>query len=189
MAGGRGILDANGRLLIRSDGTVDVCEDCCDCESSFDIYLTLAGIDAAACVGCQISGTTTRQSLSYANVDGTYLLTGGVDIGSFWRWDATLFAGTWTDAVWYDDASCTTPAGQQPTTNNLSAIVLIAKATCLVPTVLVGSNLSVQPLHAFSYASPSPALSLGSTMNNTVVCGDAAWDAASGGGTAVVTRA
>lgn len=29
MAGGRGILGADGKLLIRSDGTVDVCEDCC----------------------------------------------------------------------------------------------------------------------------------------------------------------
>jgi hypothetical protein len=33
MAGGRGIIGADGKLLIRSDGTVDVCEDCCEGEA------------------------------------------------------------------------------------------------------------------------------------------------------------
>lgn len=43
MAGGRGILDASGRLLIRSDGTVDVCEDCCNVYSRWRKCGSLTG--------------------------------------------------------------------------------------------------------------------------------------------------
>lgn len=87
MAGGRGILDASGKLLIRSDGTVDVCEDCCGpyrqlfkCDNSGST-LYVRSSDAGEGVGVIYSGIR-YETGAETTLGGTLLDAGDITVQS-----------------------------------------------------------------------------------------------------------
>ena len=160
MAGGRGILDSSGRLLIRSDGTVDVCEDCCGCPSSLNVTLSTLTI----CTGCDDSGGSSFDGVDGGSLDGTYLVPYGLTSSGLCRYSTDT--GIEAYSANYLASPC--DGVQTSFTRNVNIIVNLFEADATV------RSLSVQAAGARQWLffkwndadATAPGGLLGATLNN-----------------------
>jgi len=174
MAGGRGIIGADGKLLIRSDGTVDVCEDCCDCPAS--VNADIAGV-LLDCTTCYIfNGDSWQHTGINVNAVGVSVpfnleaTVGGFVVCRFVQTVAQTAAFTWD--FWFGGAgTCIAPPDVLGQLNSFIITITTFKATGNIRTVSVahgGSNA-----RGFLYQNLAGGDAIGSTVGNQFTCGAA----------------